>query len=409
VKGVPQSVTAVDVNGDGKVDLISADGNADTLTVMTNNGNGTFTFSAKLGVGVWPISITTADVNGDEKMDLICANDDFPGTLTVLTNNGNGTFTLSERLDVGPGPASVVAADVDGDGNMDLICANSFDNTLTVLTNNGDGTFGFWDMLGGGCTAIQVGAVVAADVNGDGKPDLVSVNPACSALSTLTVWTNTGVGTFTLSESPRVGILPASVAAADVNGDGSVDLISADWGQSTLTVLTNTGDGTFTFSARLQVGSDPWSVVAADVNGDGKPDLICANLNEKLMVLTNNGTGTFTRSAILGVGSHPGCVVAADVNGDGKLDVISANTIDESITVFLNSPARPLLGIRPTVSNTAVVSWSAAVPGYVLQQSSILDTNRWATATNSVNKVSGIYQLLVELSAGTRFYRLFHP
>jgi len=174
-------------------------------------------------------------------------------------------------------------------------------------------------------------------------------------------------------------------------------------------VLTNTGDGTFTFSARLQVGSDPWSVVAADVNGDGKPDLICANLNEKLMVLTNNGTGTFTRSAILGVGSHPGCVVAADVNGDGKLDVISANTIDESITVFLNSPARPLLGIRPTVSNTAVVSWSAAVPGYVLQQSSILDTNRWATATNSVNKVSGIYQLLVELSAGTRFYRLFHP
>jgi hypothetical protein len=323
-----------------------------------------------------------------------------------MTNNGNGMFTLSDTPAVGPGPASVVAADVDGDGDMDLICANSRDNTLAVLTGNGDGTFGFWDTLGGGSTAIEVGAVVAADVNGDGYPDLISVG----AVVNLTVWTNTGVGTFTLSQSPKVGISPASVAAADVNGDGRVDLISADWGQSTLTVLTNIGDGTFTFSARLQVGFDPGSVVAADVNGDGKPDLICANFNDNnLMVLTNNGTGRFTLSATLGVGNNPLCVVAADVNGDGKLDLISANTFGKSITVLLNSPARPSLSIQSTATNTVVVSWSAAVPGYALQQSSILGTTGWATVTNTVNSVAGIYPLLIGPSAGNKFFRLFHP
>jgi hypothetical protein len=116
----PQSVIAVDVKGDGKLDLISANAGDNTLSVLTNNGNGIFGSNATLNVGSFPVCVTAADVNGDGKLDLISANLGA-NTLTVLTNNGNGNFgsnaTLNVYVYLGPGcPVSVVAADVNGDG-----------------------------------------------------------------------------------------------------------------------------------------------------------------------------------------------------------------------------------------------------------------------------------------------------
>src|SRR6266446_6737451 len=106
----PISVTAADVNGDGKVDLISANANADTLTVLTNYGNGSLATANIYTVGDNPFSVAAADVN----VDLISANGDA-NTLTVLTNNGSGGFTATGTYAVGSGPASLTAADVNGD------------------------------------------------------------------------------------------------------------------------------------------------------------------------------------------------------------------------------------------------------------------------------------------------------
>ena len=102
------------------------------------------------------------------------------------------------------------------------------------------------------------------------------------------------------------------------------DFISANFYGNTLTVLTNNGRGVFSFNATLPVGSGPF-VCAADVNGDGHVDLICANRDNTLTVLTNNGSGVFGSMPPLTVGSYPICVVAADVNGDGHVDLICAN------------------------------------------------------------------------------------
>jgi len=141
----PQSVIAVDVKGDGKLDLISANAGDNTLSVLTNNGNGIFGSNATLNVGSFPVCVTAADVNGDGKLDLISANLGA-NTLTVLTNNGNGNFgsnaTLNVYVYLGPGcPVSVVAADVNGDGKVDLISANVSTygdfGSLTVLTTMG--------------------------------------------------------------------------------------------------------------------------------------------------------------------------------------------------------------------------------------------------------------------------------
>jgi hypothetical protein len=308
------------------------------------------------------------------------------------------SFFPTPPLPVGLQPYCVAVADVNGDGKMDLISANYGDNTLIVLTNSGKGVFiaASTNAVGGGPDSVA-----AADVNGDGKPDLISVNYADD---TLMVLTNNGDGTFTASSTNGVGSFPFNVAVADVNGDGKLDLICANTGANTLTVLTNDGDGTFTVSATVTVGNSP-SVAAADVNGDGKPDLISANYTDNTVtVLTNNGDGTFTFSSTTtnSGGSLPFYVAAADVNGDGTPDLISANYSDNTLAVLLNLPA---LKIQSASAGTALVSWSPAWPGYLLQQNTNVATANWANVTNS----TGTNRITISPATGNNFFRLRHP
>ena len=258
----PAYAIAADVNGDGRVEMICANTGDDTLTVLTNNGSGVYRSNATLVVDAFPIFVAAVSIKGGSKLDLISVNFGLGSgnTLTVLTNNGDGVFGSNAALVVDAGPVFVAAADVNGDGKPDLISANAFAGTLTVLTNNGSGQFGF-------------NATLAVSTSGNPYPD--------------------------------------SIAVADVNGEGKADLISANFNDGTLTVLTNNGSGGFGFNATLPVGSGsgsgPTSVVAADVNGDGKPDLISANANDgTLTVLTNNGSGAFGYSATFGVGLSSG-------------------------------------------------------------------------------------------------------
>ena len=333
VGSAPNSVIAADVNGDGKLDLITANRLANTLSVVTNNGTGSFVIASAPGVGSAPYSVAVADVNGDGKQDLISAN--WSGnTLSVLTNNGSGSFVFASSPGVGSGPTSVTAADVNGDGKVDLISANRSANTLSVLTNNGSGGFVFASLLGVG---LEPRSATAADVNGDGKPDLVCANESSNNLM---VFTNNGSGSFVIASSPSVGSRPFSVKAVDVNGDGKVDLVSANFWGNTLSMLTNNGSGGFALASSPAVGSGPQSVSAADVNEDGKVDLISANYYDNtLSVLTNSGNGRFALASLLDVGSGPLSVTAADVNGDAKTDLICANANDNTLSVLLSTPA----------------------------------------------------------------------
>ncbi len=327
----PNSVVATDVNADGKPDLISANYNASTLSVLTNNGSGEFTLASSPGVGSGPWCVIAADVNADGRPDLVTANYGA-GTLTVLTNNGSGAFVLASAPAVGSSPSSVASADVNGDNKVDLISANAGANTLTVLTNNGNGSFVLRSSLAVGSLPRSV---AAADVNGDGKVDLVSANEGPNTLSILT---NTGNGGFVLAGSPGVGVGAYFVIATDVNGDGKVDLATANWAASTLSVLTNTGNGTFLLASSPAVGGAPFSFAATDVNGDGKVDLISANSSSRtLSVMKNIGNGQFLLTSSPAVGVQPNSITAADVNGDHKVDLISANFGEDSLTVLFNA------------------------------------------------------------------------
>jgi hypothetical protein len=429
----PESFAVTDVNGDGKIDLICGNAgnspyNNGTLSILTNNGSGSFVIASTLNIGHGPGSIVAADVNGDGKVDLITANwDNGNGnTLSVWTNNGGGVFGSNATYVVGSGPRTVVTADVNGDGKLDLINANfgfnGSGNTLTVLTNNGTGVFGSNATLTVGNGSYSV---TAADFYGDGKMDLISANVGDS---TLTVLTNNGSGIFGSNATYTVGRGPRSVAAADINGDGTLDLICANCGNfngNTLTVLTNSGNGVFGSNATYVVGTAPIYVTAADINGDGKLDLICANdTGNTLSVLTNNGSAGFVTAAMLSagdpgghIGDFPQVVVAVDVNGDGKPDLTCANGAANTVAVLMNTTTFPPPTSTPRLTmeragNVMQVSWPSASAGWSLQQNPDLTAQHWGPSGYSGYGISDDgtnKSLTIPSSVGNLFFRLLHP
>jgi|SRR5665213_2485484 len=399
-------IVAADVNNDGKLDLICPNGNGNSVTVLTNSGNGVFGFNGTYPVGIYPISVAVADVNGDSNLDLIVANwESSPPILTVLTNNGTGNFGSNATLTVADHPVSVVAADVNGDGKMDLICADygpyGIDNRLSIFTNNGTGGF----KLEANLTTAGEGAacVVAADVNGDGKMDLICAD-AVGGPPYLSVLTNNGTGYFPNVATYPVPREPYVFIAADLNGDGKVDLISANTLDDTLTILTNNGTGIFGSNATLNVTGRPGSVCAADVNGDGKLDLIVADSwTNTLTIFTNDGSGGFVFCCSPHATTNS-WVTAADVNGDGKPDLICNDINSSSISVLISVPT-----LTSTFSsNNLILSWPSSWTNWTLLQNPDLTTTNWTTSAGIVNDNTN-KSLTITPSTGNLFLRLFHP
>lgn len=235
-------VATADLNKDGKPDLVTVNFGPGTLTVLLGNGNGTFTQGPTI----------TTPISG-------------PGGLAV-------------------GPVSVAVADLNKDGTPDLAVANcprgsqGATGSVTTLLGNGDGTF---TALADSPTAGgQPLYIAAGDLNGDGIPDLVvtDMNNGAPTPGNLTILLGKGDGTFTpTAASPVTGSIPYSVAITDLNGDGKPDLVTADAGSNSLTVLLGNGDGTFGAPLSPAAGTDPIFAAIGDFNGDGIPDVAAAN------------------------------------------------------------------------------------------------------------------------------------
>ena len=424
----PKSIVAADVGSDGKIDLISANQIDNTLTVLTNAGGGIFRSNATYTVGTSPRAVVAADVTGDGKIDLISANGSG-NTLSILTNNGNGTFTLASSPSAGVGAVSVVAADVNGDGKIDLITANGNSPTLSVFTNKGNGIFvsnATYSVTGaGGNYAVSV---TAADVNGDGKVDLICANAgSLGQFASFSVLTNDGKGKFPTVVTYSVASSPSFIIAADVNGDGKPDLAyvnenkyTSDGMQTgfdnTLTIWTNNGSGGFSSNATYTVGSGPSSIVAADVNGDGKVDLITANYaSASLSILTNSGSGGFALASSLGTGVQPWSVVAADVNNDGKLDLICGNNtyqpiVSGTLSVFINNSIFPTPTLIAKQSgNNLLISWPSSWTNWTLLQNTNLAMTNWTIFSGVISNDGTNKNATNSLTTGNKYFRLSHP
>ncbi|MGI4870774.1 MAG: FG-GAP-like repeat-containing protein [Janthinobacterium lividum] len=369
----PQNVAVADVNGDGRPDLLVANGTS-TVSVLLNTtatsaATASFSTQAVFNVGNNPYSVAAADVNGDGKPDVLVANGLSNSVSVLLNTTAAGapiaSFAAQATFTTSPRPYSVAAADVNGDGKPDLVTANMLGNSVSVLLNTtavGAATASFSPQTilntGGGPTSVA-----AADVNGDGRPDLLvahhSLLLATSSGYTVGVLLNTtAAGATTASFAAQttfaVGNNPFTVAAADVDGDGRPDLLVANSSSGTVGVLLNTtaaGATTASFAAQtaFTAGNVPQGMAAADVNGDGKPDMLAANFNSNSVSVLLNTTAvgattpSFAAQVSFATGTWPQGIVAADVNSDGKPDLITSNYSTNNVSVLLNTTPPPVL------------------------------------------------------------------
>ena len=378
--------TPGDLDGDGKLDLVFTNRVAGTLTVLLGNGDGTFRTAPNVTTGAIPAAVALADFNSDGILDIAVVNQGAD-TLTILLGNGDGTFAAAAAPGTGAYPSGIVTGDFNGDGVADLIVTNQNDGTVTILLGNGDGTFSQNEPFASGGTP---GAIAAGDFNGDGKLDL-----AIAVDSGVNIYLGQGDGSFAQSSMTATNsISPNSIAVADLNNDGRQDLVVADDGGYPLAtgnggvfVLLGNGNGTFTAAASPVVGVAPSSVVAADLNGDGIVDVAVVNEGDNTStILLGKGDGTFTSNGTVTTGNAPTAITAGDFNDDGHADLAIGTEGSESVS----GPAVSVLLAQLT--ETAVATATGVAPtgagNHAVVASYGGDAN-FATSVSSATNLAG--------------------
>jgi hypothetical protein len=331
--GTVTSLTAGDFNRDGNLDVVIANGSpSNTVSVWLGNGHGDFTLSRSYSTGQFPSSVVVADFNRDGILDVVVQDRGLApqnGDVALLLGNGDGTFQPATLYSAGTQVQAIAVADLHGNGNLGVVASG---NTGVFLLE-GDGAGG----LRPAATSLALPYILAvADVNGDGKADLIGGSPAsyynAIGSTSFIVALNNGDGTFPAA----VNYYPAAGATqgvtGDFNGDGIPDLVVA--GPASLgidgyaTIYIGKGDGTYNPEGNSIFdigGPTPVSLVAADMNLDGRLDLIVGTASPgggTFGILLGNGDGTFSSQPFYGLGNGP--LAVGDFNGDGKPDIAVA-------------------------------------------------------------------------------------
>lgn len=295
---------------------------------LLGNGDGSFrtqtTFAFTTDHGTQTAMV--ADLNGDRKADLVLVNEKT-GKGEVMLGNGDGTFHMQQTFTFSPdrGLQAVAAADVNGDGKADLIFVNQMAGWGLAIQGNSDGMFRTQQTF---TFAPDHGAqeVSVADLNGDGKADLVFVDRKAGIGEALLGDATTSFRTqVTFTFAPDRGA--QAVTVADLNGDGKADLVIVDAKTGKGEALLGVGDGTFHTQATFTFAPDrgAQAVAVADLNGDGKADLLLVDAKAgKGETMLGIGDATFKMQQTFTFAPDRGLqsVALADLNGDGKLDLV---------------------------------------------------------------------------------------
>ena len=318
----PYFITAIDLNSDGKTDLLSG------RAVLINNGDSNFILRENPDYS----GILFADFNGDGILDSAApgissyAENEYYSTISISYGAGNDRIKAPVYLPSFNSSTSVVTADFNNDGRLDAAASAGFQNRIQILYQNPDGTFPAQatTVFSNSGSQSFVPLLAVGDFNGDGKTDLATF---ISWSRTVYFLLNNGDGQFTTTSVglvyPPYGYTPQFIRAGDFNNDGRLDLVVAS-GISYI-VLLNNGEGVFTLQPPVTVSSGVNSVGAiavGDFNGDGKNDLAVTRGSQSMLILSGNGDGTFSNGNSYQIPSYVTMLRTGDLNGDNQADII---------------------------------------------------------------------------------------
>lgn len=369
---VPYSVTSGDLDGDGRADLIVANKNSNSISFYRNTsvaGNISFASRIDSTLSGQPQCVAVADIDGDGALDVLAAN--YTGTsLSVFRNiSTSGTIALANQivLSTGASSNSIAIGDIDGDGKPDIVTTYNSSSYVAVLRNlstPGNISFaGFTTFL----TASSPFSVAINDIDGDGKPDIVTANN--TATNTVSVLRNTstiGAISFAAFVQFQTGSYPQSVTVGDINEDNKPDVMTVSYNTpGSVSILRNTSSvGTISFATRVDstTGPSPSFVTMGDMDGDGKPDLVAANGGTVSILknMTTGGSVSFAQKVDFGTGSNPCSVVLCDLDNDGKSDISVANYSSNTVSILRNTvaPQRPLNVTAAADTGSILLQWN---------------------------------------------------
>lgn len=322
-----------DMDADGDEDLVVVNGPpiGSGVSVLFNSGNGQFAPPLNLlatdsGFGSLPVVDVVVAQLDDGRLDFAAAGSigTFSGVMLTYNRPAIAMFAPARQFWTGRKPVSVAAADLDGDADQDLAVVNEQDGQLAILFNSGNALFSWPFTYPAG---ISPSWVTAGDFDGDGDIDLATPDRANST-DRLHVHWNDGTGSFPTKTliGLTTGFLANAghVANADLDGDGDLDIVTADTGASHVSVILNQGGGSFAAAVPYDAGTRPREVQPADVDADGDFDLVVASLGNSAVVLVNAGDGTFGPETYKFIGKDQFSIPVADLDGDLDLDFVTS-------------------------------------------------------------------------------------
>lgn len=364
----PYDVVTADFNGDGLKDLATANYSGNSVSVRLGNANGTFQPAQTSVTGAGPLSLAVGDFNGDQKLDVATANK-AGNSVSVLLGTGTGTFQAPTTVAIGETSYSVAVGDFNGDGTLDLgvtsatpVGIDPYDpyyhvSTASVLLGNGNGGFSSPNQtwLGEGLFTSST----AVNLDGVGPDDLVVGNADSGYYGSVAVLTGDASGFLQVTHDLHTGADARDVAVGDVNVDGVLDLVTANWTYRSVSVLLGDGLGGYGAAQTFAAGNDPHSLALGDFTGDGNVDIAVTDFySYRVNLLSGAGSGTFSTPIPFATGTNPASLASGDFNGDGWLDLATANYGGSSVSVLLNDGAWP-----PTDAPTVSISDATVTEG----------------------------------------------